>query len=226
MSESIIALIPAHDEAERIGAVVIGALRHLPVLVVDDGSRDDTADVATAAGAEVLRGWPNQGKGAALRAGFRRALEEGRDAVVTLDGDGQHDPSEIATFLAARRSTGAHLIVGQREFRRMPPSRRLANTVGGVALSRAVGLSIPDNQSGFRLVDRRLMEALLDSREGGFEFEVEMIATAIALGLTIDWVPIRTIYAGESSHIRPVGHLRHFIRALRAARRSVRSARR
>lgn len=225
MPESIIAVIPAHDEAPRIGAVVEGALSHLPVLVVDDGSGDETASVAAAAGAEVVAQSPNQGKGAALRTAFRRALAKGCDAVVTLDGDGQHDPSEIPAFLAARGSTGAELIVGYRDFRRMPPTRRVANSLGGIAFSRAVGRPIADNQSGFRLVDRRLMEALLESREPGFEFEIEMIAAAIRLGLTIEWIPIRTIYAGESSHIRPVDHLRHFIRAVRAARRTVRTTR-
>lgn len=222
MPESIIALIPAHDEAPRIGAVVTGALRHLPVLVVDDGSSDQTAAVAAAAGAEVLLQAPNQGKGAALRAGFRRSFAEGHDAVLALDADGQHDPSEIPAFLAVRASTGADLIVGRRDFRSMPPLRRLANTLGTAALSWAVGRRIPDNQSGYRLIGHRLMEALLDSREPGFAFEVEMIATAIRLGLTIEWVPIRTIYAGEPSHIRAIAHLRQFIGAVRMARRSVR----
>ena len=85
----------------------------------------------------------------------------------------------------------------------MPPVRRLSNTAGGLILSAAVGRRIPDNQSGYRLIGRRLMAALLDSDEDGFAFEVEMIARCIALGLPIAWVPIRTIYAGEPSHIRP-----------------------
>ena len=97
----IIALIPAHDEATRIGAVVAGAAGHLPVLVVDDGSTDATASEAAAAGAIVLAQRPNQGKGAVLRAGFARAIGEGVDAAVTLDADGQHDPAELPRFLTA-----------------------------------------------------------------------------------------------------------------------------
>jgi glycosyltransferase involved in cell wall biosynthesis len=223
----ILALIPGYEEGPRIGAVVEAASRHLPVLVVDDGSSDDTAIRAEAAGATVIRQVPNQGKGAALRAGFRRALEEGWDAVLTLDADGQHDPTEIPRFVAAFTAPGAHgprpeLIVGRRDFSRMPPVRRLSNTLGTALFSWAVGRHIPDNQSGYRLLGRRLMSATLDSRETGFEFEVEMIAVCLRQGWTLDWVPISTIYAGQPSHVKPLAHLRHFVRATLAARRTLR----
>lgn len=220
----ILALVPGYEEGPRIGRVVEGASRHLPVLVVDDGSADDTAAVAEAAGARVIRQVPNQGKGAALRAGFRLALEEGWDAVLTLDADGQHDPDEIPRFVAAFGAPGAsgprpELIIGRRDFARMPMVRRLSNTVGTAAFSWAVGQHVPDNQSGYRLLGCRLMGATLDSAETGFEFEVEMIAVCLRRGWTLAWVPISTIYAGEPSHVKPVAHLRHFVRATRAARR-------
>jgi glycosyltransferase involved in cell wall biosynthesis len=219
----IVVLIPAHNEAAHVADVVRGALAHLPVIVVDDGSTDTTAVTAGAAGATVVRQHPNQGKGAALRAGFERALAGGYDAAVTLDSDGQHDPAEIPAFLAAAAaSPDAALIVGRRDFASMPLSRRLANELGGRAFSWAVGRPIPDNQSGYRLVSRRLMEAMLGSHERGFEFEVEMIAVAIRAGWQIGWVPIRTIYAGEASHIRPWSHLKSFVRVVREARRTVR----
>jgi len=223
----ILALIPGYQEGPRIGHVVGAAARHLPVLVVDDGSTDDTASQAEAAGARVLRQVPNAGKGAALRAGFRLALEEGWDAIVTLDADGQHDPDEIPRFVAAFSAPGAHgprpeLVIGRRDFARMPPLRRLSNTLGTAAFSWAVGQAVPDNQSGYRLLGRRLMAAMLDSREAGFEFEVEMIAICLRRGWTLDWVPIKTIYAGEPSHVKPMAHLRHFVRATRAARRLIR----
>lgn len=234
----VLALIPGYEEGPRIGAVVEAARRHLPVLVVDDGSTDDTAANAEAAGAVVLRQRPNQGKGAALRMGFRRALSEGYDAVVTLDADGQHDPAEISRFLAefgagddagpageslvAAGGRRPELVVGRRDFALMPPARRLSNMLGTAAFSWAVGRNIPDNQSGYRLLGRRLMAAMVDSRETGFEFEVEMIAVCLSRGWELEWVPISTIYAGEPSHVRPVAHLRHFVRATRAARRLVR----
>jgi glycosyltransferase involved in cell wall biosynthesis len=220
----IVALIPGFNEGPRIGRVVSEAATHLPVLVVDDGSNDDTAARAREAGATVIEQRPNQGKGSALRTGFRQALASGADAVLTLDADGQHDPAEIPSFLAAWSvDPQPDLVIGRRNFRAMPPIRRLSNELGGRAISWAVGRSIPDNQSGYRLIGRRLMEATLVSDEGGFEFEVEMITTCIRLGGTIAWVPIRTIYAGEPSHIRPLAHLRSFIRIVRKARRDVRT---
>ncbi len=218
----IIALIPAYQEAGRIRAVVEAAAVHLPVIVVDDGSTDDTAAQAEIAGADVIRQVPNQGKGAALRAGFRRALDAGAEAVVTLDADGQHDADEIPSFLARFAADRPELIVGKRSFAEMPPVRRLSNTLGGLVFSAAVGRHIPDNQSGYRLIGRGLMRVLLDSKESGFEFEVEMIARCIALGLPIAWVPIRTIYDGEPSHIRASQHLANFLRVSRDARRIVR----
>ena len=218
----IVALIPGYQEGPRIAAVVEGARRYLPVVVVDDGSTDDTAARAEGAGAIVLVQRPNAGKGAALRAGFRHALEHGVTAVVTLDADGQHDPSEIPAFLAAFEASGAELIIGRRDFATMPPIRRLSNTLGGWVFSAAVGRRVADNQSGYRLIGRRLMTALLDSDEPGFEFEVEMIARCIALDLPIADIPIRTIYEGEPSHIRPWRHFTQFLRVSRDARRIVR----
>ena len=220
-ARKIVALIPGYQEGPRIAAVVEGAGLFLPVVVVDDGSTDDTAAQAAAAGATVLVQRPNAGKGAALRAGFRHALETGATAVVTLDADGQHDPAEIPSFLTAFQATAAELIIGRREFATMPLVRRLSNMLGGWVFSLAVGRRVADNQSGYRLIGRQLMNALLDSSESGFEFEVEMIARCIALGLPIADVPIRTIYAGEPSHIRPWRHFTEFLRVTRAARRIV-----
>ena len=224
----ILALVPAHDEAPRIARVVEGSRRHVPVIVVDDGSSDATAELAEAAGATVIRQSPNRGKGAALQAGFAAALERGAEAVITLDGDGQHDPAEIPSFLGehARRVIAgepAELIIGARSFRRMPPVRRAANWLGTVALSAALGRWIADNQSGYRLVGRRLMAAMLDSREQGFSFEVEMIAVCLREGWSMGWIPIRTIYADERSHIRPDRHLREFLAVTGRARRIARA---
>jgi glycosyltransferase involved in cell wall biosynthesis len=220
--ETILALVPGYQEGPRIGAVVDGARAFLPVVVVDDGSTDDTASRAEAAGATVLVQRPNAGKGAALRTGFRYALERDAEAVITLDADGQHDPAEIPLFLEAFARARPELVLGRRDFADMPPVRRISNTLGGWVFSAAVGRRVADNQSGYRLIGRRLMTAMLDSTDSGFAFEVEMIARCIALGLPMTEVPIRTIYAGESSHIRPWNHLTGFLRVSRDARRIVR----
>jgi glycosyltransferase involved in cell wall biosynthesis len=221
----VLALIPAHDEGPRIAAVVRGAAAHLAVLVIDDGSTDDTAALAESAGAEVHGQNPNQGKGAALRAGFAIAISRGVLAVVTLDGDGQHDPAELPRFLEAEREHPVELIVGRRDFGRMPLVRRIANALGTLLLSAAVDRWIPDNQSGYRLVGRRLMAEMLASSEDGFAFEVEMIAVCLREGWPIRWVPVSTIYGDQRSHIRPLRHLREFIAVVRRARRIVRGGR-
>jgi glycosyltransferase involved in cell wall biosynthesis len=211
-SSSILALIPAHNEVDHIDAVVRAAVDYLPVLVVDDGSSDDTQQVARAAGAEVYRQVPNKGKGAALLLGFGLALAQGCAGVITLDADGQHDPTEIPLFLEKITDSHPDLIIGARNFRQMPFQRRFANTFGGMVFSLAMGRTIRDNQSGYRYISRRLMETMLSSGEQGFEFEVEMIVLCARNKMQIDWIPIRTIYADEKSHIQPGKHVIKFLK--------------
>ncbi len=209
---NILALIPAFNEAAAITSVVRATLAYLPVLVVDDGSKDATAALAEKAGATVARQVPNQGKGAALRKGFEYAIQHGYEAVLTLDADGQHDPKEIPAFLQAYRDRHAELIIGARQYSQMPTIRRMSNTLGRWMLSRSLGAPLPDNQSGYRLVHKTLAEAMLPSQEKNFEFEVEMVAVCLRLGMKLDWIPIRTIYAGEKSHIKPLRHVVNFLR--------------
>ena len=222
-SGSIVALIPAYNADRFVGDVVRRASTHLPVIVVNDGSTDRTLSEASGAGATVIDQQPNQGKGAALQRGFRAALDEGAAAVITLDADGQHDPDEIPLFVEKFRATGADLIIGERDFAKMPLVRRLSNTVGRRAFSWAMGRRIHDNQSGYRLLSRRLMEAVLASGERGFEFEMDMIVVAVKRGWRIDGVPIRTIYGEEKSNIKPLQHVGHFFRMVRNARRAMKS---
>ena len=104
----------------------------------------------------------------------------------------------------------------------MPLVRRMANSLGTRAFSWAVGQPIRDNQSGYRLISQRLMEALLDSAESGFQVEVEMIVTCVQHGFALDWVPIRTIYAGETSHVRLLPHAINFLRVVLQTRKRMR----
>jgi len=218
---TVLALIPAYNEGHHVAGVVRRAAQFLPVLVVDDGSTDDTAAQSEAAGALVLRQSPNQGKGAALMKGFRWAIEHEYEAVVMLDADGQHDAGEIPSFVEAYKNQQSDLVIGKREFSHMPWLRRITNTLGTWMFSWAAGQYIADNQSGYRLLSRRMIEAALQSRETNFEFEVEMIVLCIQKGYKLTWVPIRTIYGDEKSHIRPLRHALHFIRMVLQTRRAI-----
>ena len=190
---NVLALIPAWNEASRIAPIVSRSGTYLPVLVVDDGSDDGTAQVAEEVGATVVRHAENRRKGAALKTGFAWALEHDYEAVVTLDADGQHDPDDIPRFLQAWRAGVGELIIGQRDPRQMPWLRRWSNQTGSWLLSLALRTHISDNQSGYRLLTRSLIEQL-ELVSTGFEMEVEMIAEAVLRGIPVAWVPIRTIY--------------------------------
>lgn len=213
----LFAVVPALDAGPTIADVVRGALRHLPrVLVVDDGSRDDTAARAVEAGAEVLRHAANLGKGAALRTGFEALLREPRaagappgppwEAVLTLDADGQHDPDDIPGFVALFRSGRPAIIVGSRAggFGRMWAPRRAMNRFSSAALRFFSGVELPDSQSGFRLYSRTFLERFRP-RGRRYEAEMEALMQAAAMGLPIATLPIRVrVPDGRStSHYRP-----------------------
>lgn len=222
MQQKILALIPAFDESARIHDVIKQTLFFLPVLVVDDGSSDQTAAIAEMAGATVIRQNQNQGKGAALIRGFQYAIAQGFDAVIMLDADGQHDPAEIPGLIESYTRNGADLVIGCRDFSKMPIVRRCSNTIGRFMLSRVAGSEILDNQSGYRMLSSRMIQEMLKSRERGFEFEVEMVVTCLKQGWKLSWFPIKTIYTGEKSHIRPLHHVIHYFRIVWKARRMMR----
>jgi len=209
---SILVLIPAWNEARTIGAVVTAVCARLPVLVVDDGSTDGTADCALRAGAEVISHSCNLRKGAALKTGFSRAAEKGYQAVITMDADGQHDPADLDKLLNEKRLHPNALVIGERDFSLMPWPNRFTTPLGSRLLSRALGVRVTDNQSGFRLLPRPLLERM-SLRSDGYEMEVEMIWEAVRLGMPIRWVPIRTIYFSD----RQAG-FRPFIDTLRFLR--------
>jgi glycosyltransferase involved in cell wall biosynthesis len=208
MSRRFLVVIPALDAAPSIEEVVRESFAQASdVVVVDDGSSDATGDRARSAGARVVRHEVNRGKGAALKTGFRLALDEGYDAVVTLDADGQHLPREIPKFLEAWRETGADLIIGSRAhlFHGMLPRRRNANRFSAWSISRAAGLRVDDSQSGFRLYTARLLREL-EIRADGFDAESEVIVRAGRTGLPVLSIPIDLGFVNgiTTSHYRPV----------------------
>lgn len=205
--------MPAFREAARIADVVRGVRRHLPCLVVDDGSEDGTADAAREAGATVVRHEKNQGKGAALRTAFAWAVREGYDGAVTLDGDGQHDPAEIPLFVAAA-GAGADLVVGRRtgwRERGMPWIRRQVNSLTSAVVSRLAHAEVADSQCGYRYVSVRAWQAASPGTDS-FDAESEILIRAGRLGLHIAQVDVQTIYGDQVSNIRPLADTLRFVR--------------
>ena len=210
----LLAVVPAFNEGSRIAAVVAGLLRlRLPVLVVDDGSRDDTAAQAVAAGAQV-HSQPNGGKGKAILAGCRWAVDQGYDAVLLLDGDGQHDPREAAGLIAAWRD-GADLVIGSRTrcTLQQPTHRRYFNRLSSLLVTLAAGQRIIDSQSGFRLCDPRLLLRLPFSG-CRYDLETEMCVLAARAGHRVVETPITAIYNDKKSGVHPVYDTLRFFRAV------------
>jgi len=214
-------VIPAFNAAATVGAVVAKAKEaapESPIIVVDDGSSDATAQVSQEAGALVLRHHANRGKGEALRRGWAKAVQLACDAVITLDADGQHDPADLPRFVEHADRTQADIVVGTRRFdpRRMPLDRVLSNTLTSLIVSWRGGQRIPDSQCGYRLIRSRVTEDI-DLTTRGFEAESELLIKAGRKGYKISSIPIETIYRDQGSAIR---HIRDTVRFTRLILRS------
>ena len=199
-------VIPALDAEAALPAVLRRLREVLPdatVIVVDDGSRDGTAAAAAAHGATVLRRCANQGKGRALADGVRAAVERGAGVVVTMDADGQHPPECVPALLAPLAADGADLVVGarRRSAGPMPWTRRVTNRLSSALVSRALGVSVPDSQSGFRAFTRRVAETVRPTG-ARYEFETEFLFLAADAGFRIAAVPVPPVYGGTTSHFR------------------------
>ncbi len=210
-------LIPSYNAASTIGALVTNIKPlGMDIIVVNDGSEDCTAQAAADAGALVIGHVRNRGKGAALRTGFAFALHAGYDAVVTLDSDGQHDPSEIPHLLeTARHLDGDGIVLGHRlaNGAAMPTARRWTNRLMSWIVSTMTRQSIPDSQCGFRVIPARVLQQVTLTTNQ-FELETELLLAAARHGRRIHSVPIRTIYDHHTSHIRPFADGLRFIRLI------------
>ena len=208
------AVIPCLNEAGTIASIVERCRRLLPtVFVVDDGSSDDTARQADQVGARVLRHDRPCGKGVALELGWGAAHQAGFTWAMTLDGDGQHAPEDIPTFLAHASATEARLIIGNRmaHAARMPRVRRFVNRWVSRRLSLAAEKEFPDALCGFRLVHLPAWSQLLLQTKN-FEVESELLMAFHDAGHGIDFVPVQLIYSKERSKIRPVGDTVRWVR--------------
>lgn len=211
---AVVAVVPAYNEEPRIAAVIRGLRAlDLPVLVIDDGSRDRTAEVAREAGAQVLAR-ANGGKGTAIIAGCRWAADHGYQRVVLIDGDGQHDPAEAPRLIAAALA-GADLVIGKRmlNLRRQPLLRRACNRLSSILVTLAAGRQIRDSQSGFRVCDPRLLLSLPLAGHK-YDLETEMCVLAARAGLKLREVPITVIYNDKVSGVHPLFDTLRFFRAV------------
>ncbi len=209
-------LIPSYNEAKTIGGIVRELRRKgLVVYVVDDGSTDATAQLASREGAIVLHHKTNKGKGASLREGFTHILKKGFEAVLVMDGDNQHEVEDIDNFLARMDETGADIVIGDRmrDTSSMPYIRLHTNQFMSYIISKIAGQYIPDTQCGFRLIKSEALKKL-ELKSSNYETESELIIKAAKQGLKIESVPVKTIYQDEKSRINPATDTFRFIKLL------------
>ena len=209
-------VIPTYNEAKSIAGLVkeIQGL-NLEVIIVDDGSQDDTSRIAQENGATVLKNQINQGKGASLIKGFSYVLSKDCDAVITMDGDGQHLPSDIPYFLRLAEYSDNGILIGNRMLKRknMPFIRVLTNKIMSGLISKITRQNVPDTQCGFRLIKRPVLEKI-NLKTSKYETESEILIKASRLGFKIESVPIKTVYSGEKSQINPFVDTLRFIKFL------------
>jgi len=216
MSLRACAVIPAYNAAATLGPLA-QQIRQLglDLVIVDDGSTDETARVATQTGTMVISHLRNQGKGAALRTGFAYAVQAGYEVVVTLDSDGQHDPADIPRLLEAASQPDGAVVIGCRTLARgsMPFARRWVNRLMSRVVSVMARHRIPDSQCGLRVIRREVLQAVrLSGRR--FDLETELLLAAAHRGWRARSVPIRTIYHQRASHIDPIVDGLRFMRLI------------
>jgi glycosyltransferase involved in cell wall biosynthesis len=218
MIRRVIALIPAYNEAARVGEVVAGARPHVDeVIVIDDGSSDGTAAAAEKAGARILRHEQNRGKGGAIATALDYFGRSEAEFAVLLDADGQHDPAEITRFVETAGREQADIVIGNRmgDTGGMPIVRRLTNQFTSWVTSKLAHQRIPDSQCGYRLLRQSVLKDLRLST-ARFETETEMLVQAARAGHRITSMSIRTIYeSGHASHIHPLRDTIRFFKFVR-----------
>lgn len=193
----IAAIIPAYNEAQRVGSVVLSAKKFVDqVIVVNDGSADETPLVAARAGALVISHRKNCGAGAATMTGIEAARRLGFDAVITLDADGQHDSADIPRLLEMLHSKKADLVIANRFGQKnvIPLVRRLANGIGNFLTFMVTGLWLPDTQCGFKVFGPRSLRQV-QLKMPGFEFCTEIIREASQYRWKIVSVPSKVVYS-------------------------------
>ncbi len=196
---TVIAIIPAYNEEKNIRKVIQECQKYVHyIIVVDDGSEDNTLEVAKNLNVIIVRNKQNSGKTEALKKGFSRGLKEDAEIFVLLDADGQHNPSEIPQFLE-KIQQGFDLVVGARRFNNkvMPRIRIIANSISSFLVSLVCGFNVEDSQSGYRAIRKDLLKSItLTSSQ--FQIDTETIIKAVKCGFKVGFIPIETIYRTEA----------------------------
>lgn len=205
---AICVIIPAYNAVSTLPAVVREVIQAgMPVLVVDDGSNDGTAASVAGLPVNLLRHRENRGKGAALRTGFSWALQHGFVGAITLDADGQHEPSAIPLLAETALRDGWDILLASRfvQFQQMAGLRRHWNRFGAWCMKKRTGFDIDDSQSGFRYYSARLLRTVTLENDG-YDLEMEILIKAWKAGMTIGSIPVpaRVADGRATSHFRPV----------------------
>lgn len=205
----VMVCIPCYNTAPYLADVVTNAKKYVDeVIVIDDGSSDDTADVATTIGAKVVTHGINKGYGQSIKTGFEVAKSIKADILVTLDGDGQHNPDEIPQIVSPILSGEADLVIGSRFLSnnsKMPRYRRLGINIITFVCNFSSGEKVSDAQSGFRAYSKKVINELT-MNERGMGISVELLIRARQNGFHIKEVPITCLYHCGSSTLHPIGH--------------------
>lgn len=215
--DKICALVPFFNEEKYIRETVKKIAEHVDLIIaIDDGSTDKSAqNISDLPKVKIFAHEKNYGKGAAIKTGFKKALECNCELLFTIDADLQHKPELMPDFLEKLRATNADIIIGNRlnDLREMPIQRRASNLITSKLLSLKTGYEISDSQSGYRLFKTENLEKLFP-RFSGFEAESEIIVKAARNNLKIEFVNIPTIYNDSESKMKSLSAIIGFIKVL------------
>jgi len=212
----IVACIPAYNEERTIARVVLSTQKYVDkVIVCDDGSQDMTAQIAQSLGAIVVQHPNNMGKGATLRTLFRTSLDAGAKVVVTLDGDGQHDPAEIPVVIRPVMEGTADISIGARFHGKneIPTHRIIGNKLLNYLTNIGNGEKLMDTQSGFRAYSRRAIEDI-EVKEDGMGADSQILLDARKSNLKISESMISVTYGKDTSTHHPIRHLGDVVQSL------------
>lgn len=195
-------VIPAKDESKYISHVISRVLEqgYDNIIVVDDGSKDETAEIASKfKTVHVLRHWVNLGPGASTYTGIRHAIANGAERIVTLDADNQHDPSDINRLVETLYHEDFDMVMGSRFLKKnkIPKSRVVYNKIGNVISYLITGLYLSDSQSGVKAMNRKFAK-ILDIKHNGFEFCIEIIKQAKIANIKVKEIPVNVRYSRET----------------------------